>query len=145
MEAKGLSVRGFLWFSAADLSSIIPGTNTASLPNCQTPGAAFSMHRANMPQCDLLHLPGWTPAEDSYRYLQKRTTGKISTGGFHLCLQVWRLCLATVGRELCGELQRLLMDSFPYYHPLSSHSYDLPVVKAFRPTEYQTCANLCSL
>lgn len=102
MEAKGLSVRGFLWFSAADLSSIIPGTNTASLPNCQTPGAAFSMHRANMPQCDLLHLPGWTPAEDSYRYLQKRTTGKISTGGFHLCLQVWRLCLATVGRDVWG-------------------------------------------
>lgn len=102
MEAKGLSVRRVLWFSAAEPRAPSSLGIMQHLPNCQTPGATSSMHMANMPHCNLLHLPGWAPAEGSYRYLQKSTKGKISSGSFHPWLQVWSLCLAMLGRDAWG-------------------------------------------
>lgn len=53
----------------------------------------------------------------------------------------WKFPSLITGARTRGELQDLLVDSFPYYDPLPNINIFLQL-KVFRSTEHQTCANL---
>lgn len=150
MEAKGLSVRGFLWFSVAEPRAtsnpgIMQRLCQTGRPQEQTPPRTdSSMHRAKVPLCDLLRLPGRAPGESGCRYLQSRLRENkqwkfppLITGADFVAGR------ATKGRVgSCSACSWPLSLTTTLFLPILKTSLQL---KAFRPAEYQTCANLCSL
>lgn len=82
VEARGLSIRGFFFFSCSwTKSCLIPGNNTATQRLChvqpgQTPEADSSEHKQMCFTAISVSFPIWAPAEGSRRYLQSWPRGK---------------------------------------------------------------------
>lgn len=144
MEARGLSVRGFLWFSAAEPRA------TSSL------GITQHLCQTGRPQEQTPPCTGQMCLTAIYCSFQAEPLVKAAAGTSKVDQgknKQWKFPPLTAGAKFvpgharkghvgsCSACSGTLSLTTTLFLPILKTSLQL---KAFRPAEYQTCANLCS-